>query len=120
MFDHILSKSDCVARNPFPGVRMFIAEGQQMTVSLVEMDPHAAIPEHSHPHEQVGYMIEGEAEFVVAGRASCVSAGQMWRLPGGTPHQVITGDRPMRAMDVFYPIREDYRRTPSVAAQLDH
>jgi hypothetical protein len=33
----------------------------------------------------------------------------MWRLPGGTPHEVLAGARPARALDVFYPIREDMR-----------
>lgn len=110
MFPIILSKADCLARNPFPGVMMYAMEGAKMTLSLVEMEAHAVIPEHSHPHEQVGYMVEGEAEFIIEGRSTWVRAGQMWRLPGGVPHKVVTADVPMRAIDVFYPIREDMRQ----------
>jgi quercetin dioxygenase-like cupin family protein len=109
MFPFILNKSDCVALNPFPGVRMFTMECQKMTVSMVEMEPRAVIPEHSHPHEQVGYMVEGEAEFVIEGQSRIVGAGQMWRLPGGTPHKVITHEQGIRAIDVFHPVREDMR-----------
>ena len=50
-----------------------------------------------------------EAEFILEGKSYHVRAGQMWRLPGGVPHKVIAGDRPMRAIDVFYPVREDMR-----------
>lgn len=80
-----------------------------MTLSLVEMEPHAVIAMHSHPHEQVGYMVEGEAVFVVGGETRTVGAGQMWRIPGGVPHQVTAGAGGARALDAFYPIREDYR-----------
>jgi len=109
MFSVILNKSDCLKRNPFPGVTMYAMEGEKMTLSLVEMEPHSVISEHSHPHEQIGYMIEGEAEFVIDGQPVLVRAGQTWRLPGGMPHKVATGDQPMRAVDVFYPVREDMR-----------
>jgi quercetin dioxygenase-like cupin family protein len=109
MSQYITNKADCVRMNPFPGVEMYAMEAEKMTMSLVEMQPHAVIEEHSHPHEQVGYMVEGEAEFIIEGQSYTVRAGQMWRLPGGVAHKVIAGDRPMRALDVFYPVREDMR-----------
>ena len=110
MFQYVVGQDACVQRNPFPGVRMFITEAEKMTLSIVDLEPHAVIPEHSHPHEQIGYMVEGEAEFVVSGQSSRVQAGEMWRLPGGVPHKVVTRERPMRAVDVFYPVREDMKR----------
>ena len=109
MYQYIVSQDDCVERNPFAGVWMHATEAEKMTLSIVDMEPHAVIDEHSHPHEQIGYMVEGEAEFIIAGQSFHVRAGQMWRLPGGVPHKVIAGDRPMRAIDVFYPVREDMR-----------
>ncbi|NQU23812.1 MAG: cupin domain-containing protein, partial [Candidatus Nealsonbacteria bacterium] len=65
--------------------------------------------EHSHPHEQVGYMVEGEAEFVVDGQSFQVRPGQMWRLPGGVVHQVTVGGKFMRVVECFCPVREDFR-----------
>ncbi|HEX7377319.1 MAG TPA: cupin domain-containing protein, partial [Pirellulales bacterium] len=72
-------------------------------------EPHAVVEEHCHPHEQMGLMLEGEAEFIVGGESKIVGPGTMWRIPGGVKHKVIAGDRPVRALDVFHPIREDYR-----------
>jgi len=109
MFEHIVNLKDCVEMKPFEGVQMHAFEAEKMTLSVVDMEPHAVIPEHSHPHEQIGYMVAGEAEFVIAGRSVTVRAGQMWRLPGGVPHKVVAGDRPVRAVDAFYPVREDMR-----------
>ncbi len=109
MFRYVTSTADCVGRDPFPGVRMFATEAEKMTLSIVDMEPGAVIPEHSHPHEQIGYMVEGEFEFIIGGKSHWVTPGQIWRIPGGVAHKVIAGSRHVRAIDVFYPVREDMR-----------
>jgi len=110
MFRYVISQAGCVSRDAFPGVRMFATEAEKMTLSIVDMEPGAVIPEHSHPHEQIGYMVEGEVEVIIGGESFHVVPGQIWRIPGGVPHKVIAGDKPVRAIDVFYPVREDMRR----------
>ena len=109
MFEYVIPMSQCHRRGAFPGVTMLAAEAEKMTLSIVEMEPHAVIPEHSHPHEQVGYMVEGEFDFIIGGTSYRVTPGQIWRIPGGVPHKVIAGPRYCRAVDVFYPVREDMR-----------
>lgn len=109
MLQFYVDKKDCSHHKIFPGVDIYTTCGERMTLSLVEMQPHAVIAEHSHPHEQMGLMLEGAAEFIVGGEKRIVGVGQMWRIPGGVPHQVTALDAPVRALDAFYPIREDYR-----------
>ena len=109
MFGYYVDKQNCSHHRIFPGVDIYTTCGQQMTLSLVEMQPHAVIEEHSHPHEQMGLMLSGSAEFVVGGEQKIVHPGQMWCIPGGVPHKVTALDEPVRAIDAFYPIREDYR-----------
>ncbi|HWB07927.1 MAG TPA: cupin domain-containing protein [Pirellulales bacterium] len=109
MSSFFVDKKDCSHHTIFAGVDIFTAAGNSMMLSLVEFEPHAVVEEHSHPHEQMGLMLEGEAEFIVGGESRIVGPGTMWRIPGGVKHKVIAGDRPVRALDVFYPIREDYR-----------
>ncbi|HID78852.1 MAG TPA: cupin domain-containing protein, partial [Planctomycetaceae bacterium] len=91
MRSYIVNREECVRMKPFPGIEMCAFEAEKMTVSIVEMEPGAVIEEHQHPHEQVGYMVEGWAEFVIDGQSYRVEAGQMWRLPGGVRHKVIAG-----------------------------
>ena len=105
---YFVDKKDCVHHRIFPGVDIYTACGEQMMLSLVEMEPFAVVEEHSHPHEQMGLMLEGEADFTIGGQPQRIVAGQMWRIPGGVPHKVVAGDRPVRALDVFHPPREDY------------
>ncbi len=109
MIQYVVDKKDCSRHQIFPGVEIFTNHGQHLMLSLVEFQPGAVVEEHSHPHEQLGLMLEGEMEFVIGGQSQIVRPGQMWRIPGGVPHKAIAGDRPVRALDVFYPIREDYK-----------
>ena len=116
MDPYIINREDCVRLDPAPGQVIFAAECEKTTITIMEFDPHVVTPEHSHPHEQVGYLIEGEAEYVIQGRSYPVRPGQMWRLPGGVPHRVKVGDRPMRVVEVFYPVREDFRASKDAPA----
>ena len=108
MFQFYVDKKDCAHHLIFPGVDIYTTSCEHMMVSLVEMQAGAVVEEHSHPHEQMGLMLEGEATFTIGGETRTVSAGQMWRIPGGVVHKVVNGDKPGRAIDIFHPIREDY------------
>jgi quercetin dioxygenase-like cupin family protein len=109
MFQYIINREDCARIDPQPGAVVLATEGEKMTLTIMEFEPGTVLPEHSHPHEQLGYMVEGRAVFTIDGKTYPVRAGQMWRLPGGVKHQVTVGDRPMRVVECFYPIREDFR-----------
>ena len=108
MFQFYVDKKDCAHHSIFPGVDIYTTSCEHMMLSLVEMQAGAVVEEHSHPHEQMGLMLEGEATFTIGGETRTVSAGQMWRIPGGVIHKVVNGDKPLRAIDIFHPIREDY------------
>ncbi len=109
MSPYIVNREDCVCIEPQAGAAVFATAGEKMTLTIMEFEPNTVLPEHSHPHEQMGYMVEGEAEFVIDGKSYPVRAGQMWRFPGGVPHQVNVGNRPMRVIEAFCPVREDFR-----------
>ena len=109
MHQYVVDKDECSRHQIFPGVEIFTTYGQQVMLSVVEFQPGAVVEEHSHPHEQLGLMLEGEMEFIIGGQSHTVRPGQMWRIPGGVPHKAIAGNQPVRALDVFYPIREDYK-----------
>jgi quercetin dioxygenase-like cupin family protein len=68
----------------------------------------AVLPEHSHPHEQIVNVLEGTYELVVAGETFVVHAGEVLVIPGDAVHsgQAHTD---CRILDVFSPLREEYR-----------
>ena len=92
----------------FPGVEIRTTAGRQIMLSVVTFEPHSVVPDHSHPHEQMGMMISGRLEFVIGGITRVLGPGEIWRIPGGVVHRVRALDEPAVALDVFHPIREDY------------
>ncbi|HUP23537.1 MAG TPA: cupin domain-containing protein [Thermoanaerobaculia bacterium] len=95
-------------REPIPGFHGRFVHTDTMTFAYWDIDQGSAIPEHSHPHEQVVNPLEGELELVVSGARHLLSPGSVYVIPGGTPHsaRAITA---CRVLDVFHPVREDYR-----------
>jgi quercetin dioxygenase-like cupin family protein len=93
----------------FPGVTIQTCSAEKMMLSCVDLEPHSVVAEHSHPHEQVGILLEGKALFTIGGEEKLVTKGDMWRIPGNVKHKVVVLEEPTKALDIFTPIREDYR-----------
>ena len=101
--------SDEMARHTiFPGVHIATCAGEKIMMSVVDLEPHSVVEEHSHPHEQVGMLLEGEAVFTIGGETKTLKAGDLYRIPGNVLHKVTAGDKPGKAFDIFYPIRQEY------------
>jgi quercetin dioxygenase-like cupin family protein len=92
----------------FPGVEIQTIAGKSLMLSDVHLEPDSVVLEHSHPHEQMGILLEGRLEFTIGGVTRLLEPGDMWRIPGGVVHSVRAVDGPARAIDIFCPIREDY------------
>jgi len=92
----------------FPGVEIRTTAGRQLMLSVVRLEPGSVVPDHSHPHEQMGMMISGRLEFTVNDTTRILGPGDIWRIPGGVVHSVRALEEPAVALDVFHPIREDY------------
>jgi quercetin dioxygenase-like cupin family protein len=93
----------------FDGVQIQTCFADQMMLSVVDLAPHAVVEEHSHPHEQVGVVLQGRAIFFIGGEEKTLQAGDLFRIPGNVRHRVVALDEPVRALDIFHPIREEYR-----------
>ncbi|MFB6352793.1 MAG: cupin domain-containing protein [Halobacteriales archaeon] len=100
-------------RNPVEAVEGVhltqLAVGDRMSVQHVRIESGAVVPEHDHPHEQVGFVYGGELVFVLAdGTERVVGPGGSYRFAGGEPHAAENrGDETVRAIDVFSPPRAD-------------
>jgi quercetin dioxygenase-like cupin family protein len=65
-------------------------------------------PPHSHPHEQVSYVAEGEILFFLDDQQFHLKAGDVFAVPGNVPHTVQLLTEKVRLVDTFTPIREDF------------
>lgn len=83
--------------------------GENMLLALVDLDANAIVPSHSHHHEQCGIVLDGELQFTIGGETKTLMPGQMYIIPSDTEHSVVVGSKPARVLDVFSPVREEYK-----------
>jgi quercetin dioxygenase-like cupin family protein len=104
-----LLKLDAIAaRDIFPGLRARIVHTERTSQSWVEIDDGASFPEHRHPHEQVVNVLDGTLELTVSGETHLLRPGDVFIIPPHAPHSGRALSR-CRVLDVFAPVREDYR-----------
>lgn len=95
-------------REILPGCWARFVHTQHLTVAHWRLEAGAHIPEHAHPHEQVVNVIAGEFELVLGGKRRLMKSDQAAVAAANEPHGG-TARTPCRIIDVFYPVREDYR-----------
>jgi quercetin dioxygenase-like cupin family protein len=84
-----------------------LVHGENTLMGQFTLAKGMAIPAHSHPHEQTGFMVSGKLRFVVDGETMDVEAGDSWCLPGGAEHSAEALEDTV-VIEVFSPVREDY------------
>ena len=63
---------------------------------------------HSHSHHQLVYVVSGAIRVDIDGREFDVLAGDSFVVDGGIEHQASALEA-SEVLDVFTPVREDYR-----------
>lgn len=103
-----VSLAGLARREPFPGYEGRFLHGDGVSVAHWTVREGSGFPEHRHPHEQVAMVIEGRFEMTVAGETRVLDAGTVAVIPSNAPHsgRALTS---CRLIDVFQPVREDYR-----------
>lgn len=91
------------------GVQLRTFWGKEIMLSFVDLAPNSSVPNHSHPHEQAGTVISGEIELTINGDKRSLKPGDAYVIPGGVEHSADTGDLPARVLDIFSPVRDDYK-----------
>jgi quercetin dioxygenase-like cupin family protein len=96
-----------------PGVSARALFGAGAMLNLIEFEPGAEVPQHSHPHEQLGIVLRGKHTLVVAGDAHELGPMEGYVVPGWIEHGGFGGSDGALVLDVFNPVREDYRERAS-------
>ncbi len=96
------------AREIFPGVQGRYAHLPRLTVGEVQLAANITVPLHQHPHEQITHLLSGRFEFTVGDQTTVLEPGTAALIPGGVMHggKTLTA---CRVLDIFTPVREDYR-----------
>ncbi|MGA8262909.1 MAG: cupin domain-containing protein [Ignavibacteriaceae bacterium] len=97
------------AKEMLPGVKIRTFWGKEMLLSLVDLDANTTVPMHSHLHEQAGTIISGELEMTINGEKRLFKDGDTYIIPGNVQHEAVTGNKPAQILDIFSPVREEYK-----------
>ena len=96
----------------FEGVVARRVEGDRVTLAIVELEPNGVVPEHRHPYEQNGMVIQGRMRFRVDGEERELGPGGTWRILADVPHGAVAGPEGAVVIDVCSPIRDDWNDLP--------
>jgi len=61
-------------------------EGREVLQARVDFAPASSFPRHTHPGEEIIYVLEGSLEYEVAGKAVSLKAGDVLFVPAETVH----------------------------------
>ena len=94
------------------GITGRAVHGERLTLGLIELAPNAMLPEHRHENEQLGLVIEGSITLTIGTERRTLGPGGTWRIPGHVPHEAAIGPEGAVVVDVFSPVREDWKALP--------
>jgi quercetin dioxygenase-like cupin family protein len=95
--------------------RRIVHTGKLMMVVIdVENGPWSEPdPPHSHPHEQIAYVADGEMMFICEGaEPQRLRAGDVFAVPSNKRHTIQLLSKRARLVDTFHPVREDFTASP--------
>jgi len=107
--DLVVTTSDQARESyPEPGLtRRVLAYNDKLFLAEHQMVKGWAGAMHSHPHDQVVYMVRGHLKVNCLGKTFELRAGDTFVVRGGVQHGASAIEESL-VIDVFTPCREDY------------
>ena len=77
--------------------------GREAVIARVEVSPGTYAGRHTHPGDEISYVLEGEAELLIDGQPPrIVKAGESFVIPAGVIHDAHNAtDKPIRLVGVY-------------------
>src|SRR5271163_3111968 len=106
----VVKTEDVRSFNPEPGmIRQVLAHNEKLMLIRHFFEKGWVGAKHSHPHEQLVYIIKGKVHVEIAGKKPFeVTTGESFMVDGGVEHQASALEE-TEVLDVFTPVREDYK-----------
>jgi len=83
---HALRLVDLVDYQDGAIVSRTIVDKETGTVTLFAFDEGQGLSEHTAPFDALVYLVDGEAEVVISGKAFHLKVGEMILMPANEPH----------------------------------
>ena len=87
--------------------RQFVT-GSQAMLSRIVLSKGCIVPTHSHPNEQIAFVLQGSLRFELGdGATHLVNTGEILVIPGHLSHTVVALEDTIN-LDIFAPPRQDW------------
>jgi quercetin dioxygenase-like cupin family protein len=91
-----------------PGIsQKTLVYGERTLMTEFLLKKGSRLPQHSHPHEQTGYLVNGRIRLSIGSEEYDVMPGDSWCIPSGVEHGAEILEDSV-GIEVFSPVREDY------------
>ena len=91
-----------------PGIRRkTLVYGDKTLMTEFLLEKGTLLANHSHPHEQTGYLVSGHMILTVGNDSQEIRPGDSWMIPGDVEHHAEILEDSV-AVEVFAPRREEY------------
>ena len=91
------------------GVTRRSFSGAGATLAWGTLSPGHEPRPHTHPHEQIVYIVSGHGTFTVGDETTEVKQGDMLVVPSNVLHYAVAADdEPLVDLSIFNPRRDDY------------
>lgn len=102
--------SEVKAVEMLPGVfRKTMSMTDRVMLCEITLKEGAGVPLHQHPHDQIGYVVQGKIRMQIGAESIIFNPGDSYAIPGGTPHSGHPEGGDCTVIDIFHPVREEYR-----------
>ena len=88
-------------------VRKVLVHSKDLMLIYYEVEPGATLS-HSHPHEQMGFVVKGSAELSVGGKTVKLGQGSSYIFDSNEHYDFRITGKGTVILDIFHPRRDDY------------
>jgi quercetin dioxygenase-like cupin family protein len=91
--------------------------GREFVTALAEFEPGAEVGRHTHPGDEIGYILEGTVTLTQEGKpAATLGPGKAFHIPAGTIHNATnSGSKPARILATYIVEKGKPLATPASA-----
>jgi quercetin dioxygenase-like cupin family protein len=104
---HLVKSTESKPRSSFGVAFDLLAIGPQSMMTKMRYHPDNVIPFHSHPNEQIGYILSGRIRVLTRDSQHELTAGDSYAIPADIEHSIQILEA-AEEIQVFTPPREAF------------
>ncbi|WP_213575505.1 cupin domain-containing protein [Rhodococcus sp. USK13] len=105
---NIFDLNETIGFKPVQGMDGRAVFGAHMQLTYVTFEPGTVVPIHSHPQEQIGLLLRGDATLLLDTGEVQLTELSSYVVPGEVRHGLVVGWEGAVFVEAFHPLRQDY------------